>query len=97
MLGLTFQSQGQLDMAMDKFRKLPIDESVLELIYNLALDFERKRQFNKACAAYDYIIGHKPRFRDVKERKKRAQQVEVFALSDIFDQGVFHLQGVAGQ
>ena len=76
MLGLTFQSQGQLDMAMDKFRKLPIDESVLELIYNLALDFERKRQFNKACAAYDYIIGHKPRFRDVKERKKRAQQVE---------------------
>ncbi|MGW8248283.1 MAG: protein kinase domain-containing protein [Acidiferrobacterales bacterium] len=76
MLGLTFQSQGQLDMAMDKFRKLPIDDSVLELVYNLALDFERKRQFNKACAAYDYIIGHKPRFRDVKERKKRAQQVE---------------------
>ena len=76
MLGLTFQSQGQLDMAMDKFRKLPIDDSVLELIYNLALDFERKRQFNKACVAYDYIIGHKPRFRDVKERKKRAKQVE---------------------
>jgi len=76
MLGLTFQSQGHLDMAMDKFRKLPVDESVLELIYNLALDFERKRQFNKACAAYEYIIGHKPRFRDVKERKKRAQQAE---------------------
>jgi CHASE2 domain-containing sensor protein len=76
MLGLTFQSQGQLDMAMDKFRKLPVDESVLELIYNLALDFERKRLFNKASAAYDYIIRHKPRFRDVKERKKRAEKVE---------------------
>jgi len=76
MLGLTFQSQGHLDMAMDKFRKLPVDESVLELIYNLALDFERKRQFNKACAAYDYIISHKPRFRDAKERKKRAAKVE---------------------
>lgn len=76
MLGLTFQSQGQLDMAMDKFRKLPVDNSVLELIYNLALDFERKRQFNKASAAYDYILGHNSRFRDVKERKNRAQQVE---------------------
>lgn len=76
MLGLTFQSQGQLDMAMDKFRKLPVDNSVLELIYNLALDFERKRQFNKASAAYDYIISHNPKFRDVKEKKARAQQVE---------------------
>jgi len=76
MLGLTFQSQGQLDMAMDKFRKLPVDDSVLELIYNLALDFERKRQFNKASAAYDYIISQNPKFRDVKEKKNRAQQVE---------------------
>jgi len=76
MLGLTFQSQGQLDMAMDKFRKLPVDTSVLELIYNLALDFERKRQFNKASAAYDYIISHNSKFRDVKEKKARAQQVD---------------------
>ncbi len=76
MLGLTFQNQGQLDMAMDKFRKLPADNSVFELIYNLALDFERKRQFNKALAAYEYIISHNSRFRDVQEKKKRAQQVE---------------------
>ena len=76
MLGLSFQSQGQLDMAMDKFRKLPVDESVLELIYNLALDFERKRQFHKAAAAYDYVVGHDPQFRDVAERKKRSLQME---------------------
>ena len=49
MLGIAFQTQGQLDMAFEKFRKCsPVDEQVLEAMYNLALDFERKRQFNKA-------------------------------------------------
>ncbi len=78
MLGLAFQAQGQLDMAMDKFRKLPVneDESVLELIYNLALDFERKRQFHKAVAGYDYILKVDPKFRDVADRKKRATQAD---------------------
>lgn len=76
MLGLAFQGQGQLDMALDKFRKLPIDESVLELIYNLALDFERKRQFNKAVAAYDYILRQEHNFRDVRERQRRAQHAD---------------------
>ena len=76
MLGLSFQAQGQLDMAMDKFRKLPVDKSVLELIYNLALDYERKRQFAKAGAAYDYIMEYDKRFRDVRDRKARMSKVE---------------------
>src|SRR3546814_7321388 len=45
MLGLAFQGQGQLDMAFEKFRRVqPVDDRLLDLIYNLALDFERKRQ-----------------------------------------------------
>jgi serine/threonine-protein kinase len=76
MLGLAFQGQGQLDMALDKFRSLPVDDSVLDLIYSLALDFERKRQFSKAIAAYDHIISHKPKFRDVADRRSRAQRVD---------------------
>ena len=48
MLGLAFQGQGQLDMAFDKFRKVPLNDEVMDNLYNLALDFERKRQFNKA-------------------------------------------------
>ncbi len=76
MLGLSFQTQGQLDMAMDKFRRLPVDKSVLELMYNLALDFERKRQFSKAVAAYDYILEHDRNFKDTTERKQRAKQAE---------------------
>ncbi len=76
LLGLSFQGQGQLDMALDKFLSLPVDKSVLELIYNLALDFERKRQFNKAEAAYDYIRQHSTKFRDVAKRRKQAQQAK---------------------
>jgi len=73
MLGLAFQQQGQLDMAFDKFRKCPVDEQVLENIYSLALDFERRRQFNKAESAFMYIHQHDAKFRDVGERMNRAK------------------------
>jgi len=76
MLGLSLQGQGQLDMAFEKFRKLPLDKSVLELLYNLALDYERKRQFNKAKSVYDYMADFNTKFRDIKDRAKRAQSLE---------------------
>jgi len=76
MLGLSMQGQGQLDMAFEKFRKLPIDNSALELLYNLALDYERKRQFNKAKSIYDYISEHDANFRDVKTRSNRATAMD---------------------
>lgn len=76
MLGLSFQAQGQLDMALDKFRKMPMNDSVAELLYNLSMDFERKRQFGKAGAIYDVILGHDKKFKDVKDRKERAGNLE---------------------
>ncbi len=73
MLALALQGQGQLDMAFDKFRKIPLDPGVADLVYNLALDFERKRQFNKAVSVYDYLKSWKADYRDVEERRKGAQ------------------------
>jgi CHASE2 domain-containing sensor protein len=73
MLGLGYQGQGQLDTAFDYFRKLPPDDSVLDLVYNLALDFERKRQFNKAENAFRYIAENNPKFKDIAERVGRAK------------------------
>ncbi len=73
MLGLGYQGQGQLDTAFDYFRKLPPDDSVLDLIYNLALDFERKRQFNKAENAFKYIAEKNPKFKDIADRVGRAK------------------------
>ncbi len=76
MLGLSFQSQGQLDMAFDKFRKVPIDDNLMETLYNLALDFERKRQFNKAGSVYGYMSGHDAKYKDITERQQRAKAME---------------------
>ena len=81
MLGLSFQSQGMLDMAFDKFRKCPINEDTLSVLYNLALDFERKRQFNKATAVYEYMSEHEPNFKDIQariERVKNAGETAIF-------------------
>jgi CHASE2 domain-containing sensor protein/predicted Ser/Thr protein kinase len=73
MLGLAFQQQGQLDMAFDKFRKCPFDEQLAENIYSLALDFERRRQFNKAESAFAFIHKNDPKFKDVADRMQRAK------------------------
>ncbi len=76
MLGLSLQGQGQLDAAFDKFRRLPKSPEALELLYNLALDFERKRQFNKAGSVYQVMKDINPKFRDIKQRMNRASAME---------------------
>jgi serine/threonine-protein kinase len=75
MLGLAFQGQGQLDMAFDYFRKVPLDDTVMDNLYNLALDFERKRQFNKAESVFRYMHGYNPKFRDLEAKLSRARQM----------------------
>ncbi|OQY58827.1 MAG: serine/threonine protein kinase [Desulfobacteraceae bacterium 4572_88] len=74
MLGLSFQSQGQLDMAFDKFRGIPVDDKMKDILYNLALDFERKRQLNKAATVYEYIEGYDAEYKDVGQRKRKLIQ-----------------------
>jgi eukaryotic-like serine/threonine-protein kinase len=76
MLGLAFQGQGQLDMAFEKFKRVqPVDDKLLDLLYNLALDFERKRQFNKAENVYQFIAGQSPDFRDIQQKLGRARKL----------------------
>jgi len=75
MLGLAFQGQGQLDIAFDKFRKVPIDDSLMEVLYNLGLDFERKRQFNKAESVFKYMAEYNPKFRDLEQRLNQAREM----------------------
>jgi len=71
MLGLAFQSQGQLDLAFDKFRQVPLERRMLDPLYNLALDFVRKRQFGKAMTVLEHMSGLEPDFRDIKDRLQR--------------------------
>ncbi len=72
-LALMFQGQGQLDMAFDRFRKCPMDDSVMDGLYNLGLDFERKRQFNKAESVFAYMSEHNPKYKDLEQRISRSK------------------------
>jgi serine/threonine-protein kinase len=67
LLGLSFQSQGLLDLAFDKFRRLPVDNETKELIYHLGMEFERKRMPDRALIAYEYISKWGS-YRDLDER-----------------------------
>ena len=71
LLALALQGQGQLDQAFAKFRQCPVNEALLENLYHLALDYERKRQFEPAAVVFRYIAGHDPDFRDVPKRLGR--------------------------
>ncbi len=81
MLGLSLQSQGLLDLAFEKFRKCPLDDAMKDVLYNLALDFERKRMMNKAVSVHEYILREGGTFRDLHVRipklKKFAGEVQL--------------------
>jgi serine/threonine-protein kinase len=62
-------------MAFDYFRKVPLDDTVMDNLYNLALDFERKRQFNKAESVFRHMAGFDVKFRDLEQRLARARQL----------------------
>lgn len=67
-LGITYQSQGLLEMAFEKFRRLTMNDETKELLYNLGLDFERKKQVDQAAAVYAHLEKFDSEFRDIHER-----------------------------
>ena len=75
MMGLALQGQGQLDMAFDRFRRVPLGDALMGNLYSLALDFERKRQFNKAEAVYSHMSAFDADYKDIKSKLNRAKNL----------------------
>lgn len=75
MMGLAHQGQGQLDMAFDRFRRVPFSDALMDNLSNLALDFERKRQFNKAEAVYEYMAAQNKDFKGLTAKLNRAKNL----------------------
>ena len=63
-------------MAFDMYRKCPLDDALMELLYNLGLDFESKRQYSKAVAVFRYMADYNAKFRDIEQRIGRARAAE---------------------
>jgi CHASE2 domain-containing sensor protein/predicted Ser/Thr protein kinase len=74
MLGLAFQQQGQLDLAWDKFRRLPMDDGMMAILYQLALAFESKRKLARADEIYDHMAAFDADYRDLQQRMQRSKK-----------------------
>lgn len=46
---------------------------MMDGLYNLGLDFERKRQFNKAALVFVYMAEHHPKYKDLEQRISRSK------------------------
>jgi serine/threonine-protein kinase len=75
MMGLALQGQGQLDAAFDRFRRVPFSDALMDNMNNLALDFERKRQFNKAQSVYEFMSGYNKNHKDLQTKLNRAKNL----------------------
>ncbi|MEJ5989460.1 serine/threonine-protein kinase [Ramlibacter sp. PS3R-8] len=75
MMGLALQGQGQLDAAFDRFQRVPVSDELMANMYNLALDFERKRQFNKAQAVYEHMSAFNRKYKDLESKLNRAKNL----------------------
>ncbi len=70
------RKQGKVDKAFDHLRGCALghkktDELVMDGLYQVGLEYERRRQFAKALAAYDHIAQWSNSYRDVSERRSR--------------------------
>lgn len=70
-LGTNLHSQGQLDRAMDQFMQCLPHAQVLEPLYELGLEYERRRQVNKAQTIYARLEGTAKGFRDATARRNQ--------------------------
>lgn len=77
MMGLALQGQGELDMAFERFRRIPMHPALAQDMYWLAVDFERRQLFAKAQAVYQCIMAFDESYKDVKERLARAGAMDV--------------------
>lgn len=75
MMGLAHQGQGQLDLAFDRFRRVSYSDALMGNLGNLALDFERKRQFNKAEAVYEYMVTQNKDYKGLTAKLSRAKNL----------------------
>ena len=68
MMGLALQGQGQLEMAFERLRKVPMSDALLDNLYHLGRDFERQHNPERAKAVYGLILRHDRDHRDVRTR-----------------------------
>ncbi|MBI3398939.1 MAG: CHASE2 domain-containing protein [Deltaproteobacteria bacterium] len=76
LLGLTFQGKGMLDLAFEKFKAISVvNDEIKAVLYNLGLEFERKRMAAKAISIYEHIAKIDKNYKDIADRIKKLGSV----------------------
>jgi len=71
LLAQALEAKGQLEDAFARYQKCGPTDAVLDRIYHLGLDYERKRQFGRASEVFGYIGQHRSVYKDILERIAR--------------------------
>ncbi|MBW1847218.1 MAG: protein kinase [Deltaproteobacteria bacterium] len=60
----------QFDQSFMTLRQCEISEVVIDVIYNIGIEFQRRNQFNKAISVFSYIVDTMAGFKDAADRMK---------------------------
>ncbi len=72
---INLQSQDRLDEAFEELRRCPRSPLVMQKIYQLALDFERRRKLDRASEAYRLLLRYDRKYQDVPVRLERLNKL----------------------
>ncbi|MFH0795135.1 MAG: tetratricopeptide repeat protein, partial [bacterium] len=67
-LGKCFMSKGMLDLALQEFKKLVVDDEVKELLYRLAQEYEQKGDLVGAKTVYKQLFAADINYRNVRAK-----------------------------
>ncbi|MEQ8818993.1 MAG: protein kinase [Sumerlaeia bacterium] len=68
MLGKCFMAKGMLDLALQEFKKLVVDEETKEILYDLAQRYETKKDLVGAKTVYRQLFAADIDYKDVRQR-----------------------------
>ncbi len=75
-LAEAWRAQGRLDAAFERLKQCEPDQRVLDQLYDLGLDFERRRQFAKAQSVLRHLSRLSPGFADADARIRKLGVLE---------------------
>lgn len=73
-LGELLRAEGRLDDAFRRLRGCRADDDVVECMYQLGQDFERRRRFGRAAEAFAWLARRQPGYRDSERRERQNRQ-----------------------
>jgi molecular chaperone DnaK len=72
-LGLCYWQKNMLFLAWQKFKLLPINDEIKDILYRLGVDMESADQLNNAKNVYKKILEVDSQYKDIKARLKKIE------------------------